>query len=254
MTKGKGHHPQAYGDEEYWDNRYSTDAGSFDWYQRYSGLAPLINKYVPKESRILMIGCGNAAISEDMVNDEYQNIVNVDISAVVIEAMVKKYKDVPQLQYLRMDVREMKTFKDATFDSVIDKGMFDSLMCGASAPFSAAKILEEVRRVLRPGGVYMLITYGDPRVRLSHLKGAEKVDWTIVLHVIPRPGSKRAAESSSRVITDPVFLNEDGSLGPQFSLEDPDLHYVYVCTKEKKEEDDKKKGAAAASKKKSPAK
>ncbi|CAM6087950.1 unnamed protein product [Calypogeia fissa] len=186
-----------------------------------------------------MGGCGNAVISEDMVNDGYQDIVNVDISSVVIEVMQKKYKDVPQLSYLRLDVREMKMFKDATFDAFIDKGMFDSLMCGASAPYSAAKMLEEVRRVLRPGGVYMLITYGDPRVRLSHLKSPE-VNWSIVLHVIPRPGSKRAAQSSSRVITDPVLLSEDGTLGPQFALEDPDLHYVYVCTKEKQEE--KKKG------------
>ncbi|BBN08017.1 hypothetical protein MPTK1_4g08130 [Marchantia polymorpha subsp. ruderalis] len=247
MTKGKSHHPQAYGDEAYWDNRYSQDAGSFDWYQRYSGLSPIITKYISKTHRILMVGCGNAVISEDMVNDGYQEIVNVDISQVVIDAMVKKYKDVPQLQYLRLDVREMKFFKDATFDSIVDKGMFDSLMCGASAPYSAARMLEEVRRVLKPGGVYMLITYGDPRVRMSHLKGPE-MNWSIALHVIPRPGSKRAAESSSRVITDPLLLNDDGTLGPQFGLEDPDLHYVYVCTKEapvKPAVPDKKKKPAA---------
>jgi SAM-dependent methyltransferase len=97
MTKGKDQ-PQAYGDETYWDNRYSQDAGTFDWYQRYAGLAPLINMYIPKQNKILMVGCGNAAISEDMVCDGYQDIVNIDISAVVIEAMREKYKDMPQLQ------------------------------------------------------------------------------------------------------------------------------------------------------------
>lgn len=46
-----------------------------------------------------------------------------------------------------------------------------------------------------------------------------------------RPGSRRAHEGSSRPVTDPVALGEDMTLGPQFNLEDPDLHYVYVCTK-----------------------
>jgi hypothetical protein len=67
MTKGKGQ-PQAYGEESYWDNRYSQDAGSFDWYQRYSGLAPLITMYLPKTGSVLMVGCGNAGLT--LVNCE----------------------------------------------------------------------------------------------------------------------------------------------------------------------------------------
>ncbi|XP_024403390.1 uncharacterized protein [Physcomitrium patens] len=228
MTKEKGQ-PQAYGDESYWDNRYSQDVGSFDWYQRYGGLAPLINMYMPKTNNLLMVGCGNAVISEDMVNDGYQTIMNIDISQVVIDAMIEKYKDMPQLQYQRMDVRSLG-FKDGEFDSILDKGMFDSLMCGSSAPTSAASMIKEVRRVLKPGGVYMLITYGDPRVRIPHLK-SEEAPWEIKLHVLPRPGSKRAHEGTSRPITEPVSLGEDLTLGPTFKLEDPDLHYVYVCIK-----------------------
>ena len=38
-----------------------------------------------------------AVISEDMVKDGYENIVNIDISQVVIDAMTQKYKDMPQL-------------------------------------------------------------------------------------------------------------------------------------------------------------
>lgn len=46
-----------------------------------------------------------------------------------------------------------------------------------------------------------------------------------------RPGSKRALEGTARPITEPVLLGEDMTLGPTFNLEDPDLHYVYVCIK-----------------------
>jgi len=62
--KGKGV-PQAYGDETYWDTRYSQDVGPFDWYQRYAGMAPLINMYLPKEGNLLMVGCGNAGLLLD---------------------------------------------------------------------------------------------------------------------------------------------------------------------------------------------
>ncbi|KAH7292996.1 hypothetical protein KP509_28G007300 [Ceratopteris richardii] len=226
MTRGA----QAYGEASYWDQRYKQDSGPFDWYQQFSGLSSLLQKYVPKDSHVLMVGCGNAVLSEDMVKDGYQQITNIDISSVVIEAMQKKYKDTSQLKYITMDVRDMSPFADHEFDFVIDKGMLDSLMCGSSAYLSAAKMLEEVRRVLKPGGGYMLITYGDPRSRMPHLKTHDSNSWTVSLHVLPKPGSKRALETCTWEVAKPIPLTDEGStMG--FLFDDPDLHYVYVCQK-----------------------
>ena len=39
-----------------------------------------------------------AAFSEEMVSDGYEDVVNIDISTVVIEAMKKKYSNHPQLK------------------------------------------------------------------------------------------------------------------------------------------------------------
>lgn len=39
-----------------------------------------------------------AVMSEDMVQDGYEEIMNIDISSVVIEMMRKKYANAPQLQ------------------------------------------------------------------------------------------------------------------------------------------------------------
>ena len=39
-----------------------------------------------------------AVITEDMVHDGYQEICNIDISQVVIDAMAEKYKDMTQVQ------------------------------------------------------------------------------------------------------------------------------------------------------------
>ncbi|KAH7426419.1 hypothetical protein KP509_10G001400 [Ceratopteris richardii] len=227
MTRGS----QAYGEASYWDERYKHEYGSFDWYQKYSGLLSLLQKYVPKDSHILMVGCGNAALSEDMVKDGYQRITNIDISSVVIEAMRKKYKDCTQLSCLTMDVRDMSSFADQEFDFVIDKGVLDSLMCGSNAHQNAAKMLSEVCRVLRPGGGYMLVTYGDPHMRMPHLKTHGLNIWTVALYVLPKPGSRRASEDCSGEVIDPIPLNDDGSSST--IVGDPDVHYVYICIKAK---------------------
>lgn len=174
-----------YGDALYWDARYIQEAncGSFDWYQRYSALRPFVRKYIPTSARVLMVGCGNALMSEDMVNDGYEDIMNIDISSVAIDMMRRKYEQVPQMKYMQMDVRDMSFFPDDSFHSVIDKGTLDSLMCGNNAPISAAQMLGEVSRLLKPGGVYLLITYGDPTVRIPHLNRSV-YSWKIELYII----------------------------------------------------------------------
>lgn len=219
-----------YGDALYWDARYVQEAESFDWYQRYASLRPLVRRYIPTSSRVLMVGCGNALMSEDMVDDGYENIMNVDISSVAIDLMRRKYEHMPQLNYMEMDVRDMSFFPDESFDAVIDKGTLDSLMCGSDAPISAARMLGEVSRLLKPGGIYMLITYGDPKVRMPHLTRSI-YSWKIVLYAIPRPGFKKPAGSSSNSHLEPVPITETGLLPADFVLDDPDSHFIYVCKK-----------------------
>ncbi|KAF3655826.1 putative protein transport protein SEC31-like isoform 1 [Capsicum annuum] len=229
-----------YGDALYWDARYVQEGGSFDWYQRYSALHPFVRRYVPTTSKVLMVGCGNAVMSEDMVKDGYEEIVNVDISAVAIDMMKKKYEHVPQMKYLQMDVRDMSFFPDESFDAVIDKGneialslvlfriifhsltsfshlhsnllwdrpvitvtgTLDSLMCGTNAPICAAQMLGEVNRLLKNGGVYMLITYGDPTARMPHLSRSV-FNWKIELYIIRhgfKPWKQPLAEMQGKAV------------------------------------------------------
>ncbi|PON74319.1 Methyltransferase type [Parasponia andersonii] len=110
-----------YGDALYWDARYIQEGGSFDWYQRYSALRPFVRKYFLISSRVLMVGCGNAVMSEDMVKDGYEDIMNIDISSVAIDMMRKKHECIPQLKYMQMDVRDMSFFPDGSFGGVLDK-------------------------------------------------------------------------------------------------------------------------------------
>ena len=77
-----------YGCPKYWDDRYENAgaAASFDWLESYASLKSLLAEFMPsKDIRILVLGCGNAEFSEDLYDDGYTNVVNVDISQVVIK-------------------------------------------------------------------------------------------------------------------------------------------------------------------------
>lgn len=76
-----------YGCPKYWDDRYESAGAkaSFDWLESYASLNSLLAVFMDrKDMRILILGCGNAEFSEDLYDDGFKNVVNVDISSVVI--------------------------------------------------------------------------------------------------------------------------------------------------------------------------
>ena len=54
-----------------------------------------------------MLGCGNALMSEHMYDAGYRNIVNIDISSVVIENMRERNKERSLMTWEVMDVRDL---------------------------------------------------------------------------------------------------------------------------------------------------
>lgn len=81
------------------------------------------------ENRVLNVGAGNSRLSEEMFDEGYETITNVDISQAVTKTMYEKFKDKggPNFKYLQMDVRAMD-FKENSFDAVIDKGTLDCIL------------------------------------------------------------------------------------------------------------------------------
>lgn len=161
-----------YGDVSYWEERYKNDEYStFDWLENYSTLKEIIsNLNINKETgKILNLGCGNSEFPENMYDDGYHNIKNIDISHNVINLMIPRNKDRPEMTYEVMDVRDLK-YESNSFDLAIDKSTIDALLCGDNAFINVAKMIKEVQRVLKVGGYYMIISYGAPDYRVCHLK------------------------------------------------------------------------------------
>ncbi|THG18196.1 hypothetical protein TEA_017140 [Camellia sinensis var. sinensis] len=153
------------------------------------------------------------SFSEGMTDDGYGDVVNIDISSVVIEAMQKKYTDI------KMDARDMSAFQTGSFDAVIDKGTLDSLLQ-----------LMTNYRVLKDKGVYILITYGVPISRLRLLR--DSCSWTIKLHVIDKLMSEGGSGHQKWELTSPIPLDDGGSSVEAALGKNPDVHYIYVCIKE----------------------
>ena len=123
-----------YGEKKYWDDRYSKAGGSasFDWLESYDTLKDILAEILEsKDARILILGCGNAVFSEELYDAGYQNIINVDISPVVIEQMKERNRESrPIMEWLVMDITDMSHFESNTFDVAIDKSTIDALLCG----------------------------------------------------------------------------------------------------------------------------
>jgi ubiquinone/menaquinone biosynthesis C-methylase UbiE len=158
-----------YGDPKYWDERYSEQEGStFDWLENYTALKTYLEPMLPgPEALILVLGCGNAEFSENMYDDGYHNIVNIDISQVVIDQMQARNSTREGMSFLLMDVRKLE-FPDNTFDLAIDKSTIDALLCGEQSFLNVALMTREVQRVLKVGGYYAAISYGVPENRSAH--------------------------------------------------------------------------------------
>ncbi|KAH9623922.1 hypothetical protein KSS87_017255 [Heliosperma pusillum] len=92
---------------------------------RKPSFVPGVLSHCPSVTIILFV---IAAFSEGMANNGYEDIVNIDISSVVIEAMQKKYSNSSKLTYITMDVRNMSAFQTGSFDAIIDKGTLDSIL------------------------------------------------------------------------------------------------------------------------------
>ena len=195
-----------YGDIKYWEQRYKdTEYTTFDWLENYQTLKEIIYSLnISKEAgKILNLGCGNSEFSENMYDDGFHNIKNIDISKNVIKLMSERNKDRTEMTYEVMDVRDIK-YESNYFDLAIDKSTIDALLCGDEAFINVAKMIKEVQRILKVGGYYMIISYGAPDDRIIHLKRKFEKFKIEILKI------------------EKDYVEEDGY---------DNFHYIYLCQK-----------------------
>lgn len=196
-----------YGEADYWEDRYKNpDDSTFDWLEDYTSLKEMISnlKISKKTGTILNLGCGNSELCEEMYDDGYLNIINIDISQNVIDYMKKRNLHRDKMSFLKMDVRDLK-IEDNSIDLAIDKSTIDALLCGNNSFQNVALMLKEVQRVLKVGGYYMIISYGTPEFRLFHLQ-RKFLDFEVQILTTPKDYENNAEEDDEMDKNNYVYI------------------------------------------------
>lgn len=171
---------------QYWDERFSTEE-HYEWFKDYSHFQHLIKQHVKPCSSVLELGCGNSQLCENLYNDGVTELTCIDISAVAVEKMQKRLlsKGYPDIRVVEADMLDLP-FGDESFDVVIEKGTMDVLFVDSGDPWNprpatlnkVMAMLKGVHRVLKPDGVFISITFGQPHFRRP-IFGAPEFNWSM---------------------------------------------------------------------------
>lgn len=166
-----------------------------------------------------------------MSREGYINITSIDYSSTCVEKLKQLVPTCKSssLKYAVADIRNLgPAFPNASFSNVIDKGTVDSILCGGGV-HGIKDALSEVSRVLRPGGMFVCVTYGSPRTRLCHLQDSDYM-WSIQVFTIEKVqvGDLRdTGSNSSQALWAGPFVGE----AETSAIDSFDCHFVYVCRK-----------------------
>uniref|UniRef100_A0A8C5SCD0 Methyltransferase domain-containing protein n=1 Tax=Laticauda laticaudata TaxID=8630 RepID=A0A8C5SCD0_LATLA len=117
-----------YRERGFWDARYEQEgAEPTEWFGGLESFREQLEAELKPGDRILVLGCGNSALSYDLFRLGYTDITNIDYSAVCIASMRDRYAHCSGLHWAVMDARFL-TFMDGSFDVVLEKGFLDSIM------------------------------------------------------------------------------------------------------------------------------
>ena len=205
-----------YSSTEYWNKRYANDSDSFEWYQPYNSLRKFCSEILASHpsATVLHLGCGTSKISEELVADGAAKVASIDYSETCIRRMAERHAGNPALKFQTMDMRDLK-FEEASFDFVFDKGALDTVFCSENGAENVQKALRQIARVLKPGGVYLCVSYGMPEFRSAFLAQAE-FDWSLKIEKLLKPTVDGSEEKTDAGKADGMSY-----------------HYVYICTKHK---------------------
>lgn len=176
----------AYLDPHYWDERFSNEE-HYEWFKDYSHFRHLIQAHIKPTSSVLELGCGNSQLCEELYKDGVTEITCIDLSAIAVEKMQKRLalKGYKEIKVLEADMLDLP-FSNEVFDVIIEKGTMDVLFVDSGDPWNpqpetvtkVMAMLEGVHRVLKPNGIFISISFGQPHFRRP-LFDAPEFTWSV---------------------------------------------------------------------------
>jgi ubiquinone/menaquinone biosynthesis C-methylase UbiE len=139
----------------------------------------LVDAALPSGGSALEIGCGAGFSSAHIATKYKMRVVGTDVETHRIETARRKNGDNDRLSFLVADATALP-FEDASFDLVLSQNVFHHIPDWRAAA-------EEVARVIRPGGLFLLSDISGPGAlmrlfsRLEKDHGFHEVDELITL-------------------------------------------------------------------------
>ncbi|XP_033007098.1 eEF1A lysine and N-terminal methyltransferase isoform X1 [Lacerta agilis] len=189
----------------YWERFFRERGGrAFEWYGEWQDLRASLGRYLRPRDSILVAGCGNSELSEQLYDEGYQDIINVDISEVVIKQMQERNAHLrPKMTYMVMDVLQMD-FPDERFQVVLDKGTLDALLTDEEETTlsRAERMFAEISRVLQFGGRYLCVTLAQAHVSKMAIEYFSREGWMVRIHQVS--GDKAGTSEGEFAL--PIFV------------------------------------------------
>ncbi|KAK2907631.1 eEF1A lysine and N-terminal methyltransferase [Channa argus] len=169
---------------EYWE-RFFKKRGekAFEWYGDYNKLCGVLHKYIKVQDKVLVVGCGNSELSEQMYDVGYKHLTNIDISETVVTHMNQRNAERrPGLTFHQVDATQTP-YEDASYQAALDKGTLDA-MASEEKGRLARNMLTEVGRVLSVGGRYVCVTLAQESVIKMAVEQFVQLGWAVRLHCL----------------------------------------------------------------------
>ncbi|XP_047443253.1 eEF1A lysine and N-terminal methyltransferase [Mugil cephalus] len=185
----------------YWE-RFFKKRGekAFEWYGDYNKLCGVLHKYIKVQDKVLVVGCGNSELSEQLYDVGYKHLINIDISETVVTHMNQRNAERrPDLAFHQVDATQTP-YEDCSYQAVLDKGTLDA-MASEEEGALARNMLTEVSRVLCVGGRYVCVTLAQEEVIKLAVEHFVQLGWAVRLHCLQE---ERGKEEDSFAL--PVFV------------------------------------------------
>lgn len=132
-----------YGRIQFWDLKYATEHEPFEWYYPYERFRQTLTENIPRDYKVMIAGCGSSSMPGDMVQDGYRSVLCADLSRVVMTQLKYRYQDVPEIAFFQGTMTDTD-LPEASFGAVIDKALFDSLLCTPTGSVTVQQYVNEV--------------------------------------------------------------------------------------------------------------
>lgn len=166
----------------------------FEWYYGYRHFRDVIGEYVPRSARVLVAGCGNSTMCEDMADDGYRSVLGTDVSRVAIDQQQRRAEEYPEVSYAQLNMCH-SFLESESFEAIIDKGLFDAMQCAIGGKRFQRLYVREVLRLLAPSdGVFVLVSHQKPEsvfllLENHDLRDLDFTPWRVHVSTIAKPAA-----------------------------------------------------------------